>query len=264
VETTTCRACRSVNHAGVPRCVNCGADLAVVESFASQIATDDPTSSAPTSPTPDLPPGAPLPPAPISADGRTPHQVEPPRRGLSGAGIAAIGIGLVAAVVAVVMIASRGSDGLPDRVAGLQRLDSSEARAFEEMIGSIEIMDVRIDAAMYGIDGRPQLLLEVFRDPPGGNRIPVDTFFTGSIGGFEGTSGMAVDRQSMVSRSVGSADVACARIDMGGAPSQIGLPGSGVLCAWTGPTAGILIDLRGAGSVDAAIGAVAGLQPELA
>jgi hypothetical protein len=283
VETITCRGCRSVNLAGTPRCVNCGAALDVLVSIAPAAALEESTiearaqrpvevaPSAPPIPPAVMPSGdvssPPLPPPGVLSPGvpgpSGPFPAEPSRRPWYA--IAVVGLAVVLIVTAIVVARSGGaSDGLPEEVAGLPRLDSGMGKQLEEMISSIEVMDMHIDGAVYGADDQPQIMLEVFRDlPPGAENLSARGVFTGASSGLGG-SGAVVDESRIVDRTVGSVDVSCAPFDLGGtSASFIGARG-GVMCVWNGQTLGVLLDLRlDGGSVGSAIDEVVDMQPDL-
>jgi hypothetical protein len=268
VETITCRACRSVNLAGTPRCVNCDAALDVLAPVAVP-STQEPPSAPPIPPTPRMPTGnvssPPLPP-PVDLGSSGPFPSEPRRR-TSRYAVALIGLVLVLVVVAIAAVANGGSpQGVPDQVAGLTKLDTPETDEFERSVSSIEIMDMRIEGAIYGEQDQPRLMLEVFRNlPPGSEGVSAASFFSGATGGFEGRSGAAVDESRMVQRTVGSVDVACAPVDLGSSqvPNIFGSRAA-ALCVWTGSTYGLLLDARlHADAMNQAIDEVVALQPGL-
>jgi hypothetical protein len=248
--------------------MNCGAPLDVLAAVAAPSA-QEPPSAPPIPPAPSMPTDnisdPPLPP-PVELGSGGPFPSEPGRR-TSWHALALIGLVLVVVVVAIAAVANGGSaQGVPDQVAGLTKLDTPEADAFERSVSSIEIMDMRIQGAIYGEQDQPRLMLEVFRNlPPGSEGVSAASFFSGATGGFEGTSGAAVDESRMVQRAVGSVDVACAPVDLGSSqvPNIFGSRAA-ALCVWTGSTYGLLLDARLHGdAMNQAIDEVVALQPDL-
>ena len=174
---------------------------------------------------------------------------------------------MIVVIVTAIVVARAGgsSNGLPDEVAGLPRLDSPLGEQFEETISSIEIMDMHIDGAIYGADDQPQIMLEVFRNlPPGAENLSSRDFFTGASSDFGGAGGGVVDEGRIVDRTVGSVDVSCAPVDLSGTPGSLIGAGSGVMCAWNGSSLGLLLDFRLDGdSIGSAIDEVVAMQSDL-
>jgi hypothetical protein len=147
-----------------------------------------------------------------------------------------------AGVVALLLTRGAGPD-VPDQIAGLPRLRTDQAKAFEDLLSSYRAGGLSLRGGMYGSGGRPELILERFvgsDDPFQG--IPIETVLgeAGSAFGQGVAGGGEIDTGATMSQSRGGARYACA-------PYHGAVPGAGdmsIICIFAGQASGILVDLR--------------------
>jgi hypothetical protein len=156
-------------------------------------------------------------------------------------------------IVAVLLLANAGvvallftryaAPDVPEQIAGLPRLRTDQAKAFEDLLSSYGAGGLSLRGGMYGIGDRPELILERFvgsDDPFQG--IPIETVLgqAGSAFG-QGLGGSGeIDTGATMSQTRGGARYACA-------PYHGAVPGVGdlsIICIFAGQTSGILVDLR--------------------
>jgi hypothetical protein len=246
MDTRTCTHCRSVNIGSAIACITCGVplDRAVLASSslpaAPPIATTVAVADAPS-----------MPPAPshlradmawTSGAATTPA---PSTARPTPAVVGAIVVGLVALLAAGLFMLHRG-DGLPDSIAGLQRLETAEAETFEQTLSATEFSGITFRGAMYGTNGQPQLIVELFEGVPDYVMDgPLDDFFGGAAGGFANGSGGSVDLSSRMSETRDGVQYVCASFQGGIAPIP-GAPSGGALCVWSGEDLGLIVSIRSA------------------
>jgi hypothetical protein len=148
----------------------------------------------------------------------------------------------VNAVVAFVVL-RRGDPELPDRIAGLPRLETDQARSFEDLLSGFTEGGISLRGAMYGSGDQPELILERFvgtDDPFQG--IPIETVLgqAGSAFGEGLGSGGEIDVETALSQTREGVDYACA-------PYRGSAPGAGqasIICVFSGDVSGLVVDLR--------------------
>jgi hypothetical protein len=153
--------------------------------------------------------------------------------------------GIVAAVVALAVggwFMLRGPGGLPGSIGGMDRLDSAEARAFEEQSADQEFMGVTFRGAMYGSAGAPQLIVELIEGVPDDAPLgSLDAMFDSMGEGFASGSGGAVTLTAKAKQTIAGVEYICAPFHAADPTSgQIG----GSVCLWHGDGYGLIATLR--------------------
>lgn len=155
------------------------------------------------------------------------------------------GIGLIAVViVALIAILSSKGDGFPESVEGLDRIHSSEAKAFEESLGEFAVAGITISGAMYGgADEQPLLMVERIEAPDGqATSIPLRATFDGAVFGFENSGAGTVDEEASVEGERSGFEVVCASVEVVANPSMP--EGAATMCGWKGHVIGVVFDFR--------------------
>jgi hypothetical protein len=256
-----CPRCGADNGSSATACLTCGGALVAGH---PAVTADPPAAMSAVGVAPPPPPAtAGLPPAPPrradmamdrawSSAGTVPTAQAPNAPSRRGAVVG----GIVAAVVALAVggwFALRDGGGLPDAIGGVPRLDTPEARAFEEQIRSTEFAGITFRGAMYGTAGDPELIVELIDgvppDAPGG----LDAMFDGMAGGFANGSGGAVRLAEQASETHGGVAYRCAPFQASDAAAG---RLTGAVCLWQGEGYGLVATLRS----DDARGAIADAQ----
>jgi hypothetical protein len=150
---------------------------------------------------------------------------------------------LANALVVAFLLTRPGDPGVPDRIAGLPRLRTAQAKDFEDLLSGFRAGGISLRGGMYGTGERPELILERFvgsDDPFQG--IPIETVL-GQAGWAFGRSvanGGEIDTEATMSRTRDGVRYACT-------PYQGTAPVAGdasIICIFAGRTSGILVDLR--------------------
>jgi len=147
------------------------------------------------------------------------------------------------ALLVAFLLTRDGDDGLPDRIAGLPRLRTAQAKDFEDVLSGFRVGGISLRGGMYGTGERPELILERFvgsDDPFQG--IPIETVLgqAGSAFGQGFAIGGEIDFEATVSRTGDGVEYACAPYQ--GTAAAAG--DASIICIFSGRTSGILVDLR--------------------
>jgi hypothetical protein len=147
------------------------------------------------------------------------------------------------ALVLAYLLTRPGDPGVPDRIAGLPRLGTAQARDFEDVLSGFRAGGISLRGGMYGIGERPELILERFvgsDDPFQG--IPIETVLgqAGSAFGQGLASGGEIDTEATVSRTRDGVEYACAPFH----GTALASSDASIICIFAGRTSGILVDLR--------------------
>ncbi len=136
---------------------------------------------------------------------------------------------------------SREHDSLPDDVAHLDRLHTSQVKVLEEQMGAIKVGDLKIEVGAYGSGDEVELVLFRYSNLP--TAPQVDTMLRGAGGGIIGTGGTA-DFDAETVSTLNGVEYRC--IPFTGRlfpddPSET----SGQVCAWAeGRDVAVLMDAR--------------------
>jgi hypothetical protein len=153
--------------------------------------------------------------------------------------------GIVAAVVALAVggwFMLRGEGGLPGSIAGMERLDSAEAQAFEEQAAATEFAGITFRGAMYGTAGAPQLVVELIDGVPEDAQLgSLDEMFDSMGEGFASGSGGTVTLSRKARQTIDGVDYICAPFSAAD-PTAGQLAGS--VCLWDGDGYGLIATLR--------------------
>jgi hypothetical protein len=154
------------------------------------------------------------------------------------------------ALVVAFLLTRPGDPGVPDRIAGLPRLRTAQARDFEDVLSGFRAGGISLRGGMYGTGERPELILERFvgsDDPFEG--IPIETVLgqAGSAFGQGVASGGEIDTEATVSRTEDGVEYACAPYH--GTAAAGG--DASIICIFAGRTSGILVDLRASDTASA-------------
>lgn len=249
----TCPRCGAHNSASAVACLTCGSPFGGPSSTAAPATAPGlvVSSSVATAP----PPGSTgLPPAPPrradmafdrpwtgSPAGYTPAQAPRPAR------TAPLLSGIVAAVVALAVggwFMLRADGGLPGSIAGMPRLDTAEAQAFEEQAEATEFAGITFRGAMYGSAGTPELIVELIEGVPQDAQLgSLDEMFDGMADGFASGSGGAVTLTAKASQTIAGVDYICAPFHA--TDPTVGEL-AGAVCLWRGDGYGLIATLRNA------------------
>jgi hypothetical protein len=169
-----------------------------------------------------------------------PPGVPPPSRRDFRIGIVAI-LAFSALVVGgvVLFVTSRGQ-GFPDQLGGYDRNRSDAVREIEDALGSIEVMGVTMDVAVYGSDVNPAVILFTIEGVPSEfGDMGSDAFFSSFMEGFQGgyPGSGEFDPSSVVQRSVDGVDYFCAAM---GVVSAAGAQPTAI-CVFRGEVVGMLM-----------------------
>jgi hypothetical protein len=153
--------------------------------------------------------------------------------------------GIVAAVVALAVggwFMLRGQGGLPGSIAGMARLDSAEAQAFEEQTAATEFAGITFRGAMYGSAGSPELIVELIDGVPEGAPVgSLDEMFDSMGDGFASGSGGSVTLTAKAEQTIAGVDYICAPFRAAD-PTTGQIAGS--VCLWHGDGYGLVATLR--------------------
>lgn len=162
------------------------------------------------------------------------------RKGLwTIAGLTAAIVILVIAIVALVVVPSE--DGLPDQVAGLDRLHTDDAEAFEDTVGENRFGDVRVDGAVYGTEAVEQLILARYSNVA--PAVSISSLLRGAGGGLV-IGGGTVDFDAEAIQTRAGVEYHCIPFEGRLFPSDV-FPARGQLCVWAegDDEAALLIDV---------------------
>jgi hypothetical protein len=153
--------------------------------------------------------------------------------------------GIVAAVVALAVggwFMLRSDGGLPGSIAGMGRLDSAEAKAFEEQAAATEFAGITFRGAMYGTAGTPELIVELIDGVPDGAPVgSLDEMFDSMGDGFASGSGGSVTLTAKAKQTIAGVDYICAPFHAAD-PTTGSIAGS--VCLWHGDGYGLVATLR--------------------
>ncbi len=246
----TCARCGAHNSASAAACLTCGTPFAATPYASSSPRTgpDVSPSSVATAP----PPAATgLPPAPprradMAFDRpwtSAPSEISTPAP--KPARTAPLLSGIVAAVIALAIggwFTLRGGGGLPDSIAGMQRLDTAEAQTFEEQAQATEFAGITFRGAMYGAAGTPELIVELIDGVPQDADLgSLDEMFDSMADGFASGSGGAVQLTAKASETLAGVTYICAPFRA--TDPTVGAL-AGAICLWQGDGYGLIATLR--------------------
>jgi hypothetical protein len=146
--------------------------------------------------------------------------------------------------ILVAFLLTRPEDpGIPDRIAGLPRLRTAQAKDFEDLLSGFRAGGISLRGGMYGTGDRPELILERFvgsDDPFQG--IPIETVLgqAGLAFGQGLASGGEIDMEGTMSRTRDGVEYACAPYH----GTALAAGDASIICIFAGRTSGILVDLR--------------------
>jgi hypothetical protein len=153
--------------------------------------------------------------------------------------------GIVAAVVALAVggwFTLRGGDGLPGSIAGVPRLDTAEAQAFEDQAEATEFAGITFRGAMYGSAGTPELIVELVDGVPEDADLgSLDEMFDSMADGFASGSGGAVQLTAKASETLAGVSYICAPFH---ATDPTAGELAGAVCLWQGDGYGLIATLR--------------------
>jgi hypothetical protein len=141
------------------------------------------------------------------------------------------------------------SDGFPAVIEDLQRLKDSRAKDYEAQMESFATEHMRIRAAVYGRNSKPELVIQrVTGETSIVRREPLGRLFKEAIAGFK-RSGGAFGRRNRAHEEVDGTEVICEGVLVPSTDFVAG--GAGVMCAWRGSSDGLLITFRSSKAADA-------------
>jgi hypothetical protein len=247
----TCPRCGAHNSASAVACLTCGSPFGGSSSATTSPSAPGPSVSSAVATAP--PPAATgLPPAPprradmafdrpwtSSSPGLTTGAAPQPSR------TAPLLAGIVAAVVALAVggwFMLRGGGGLPGSIAGMERLDTAEAQAFEEQAAATDFAGISFRGAMYGSAGTPELIVELIDGVPEGAPMgSLDEMFDSMGDGFASGSGGSVSLTAKARQTIAGVDYICAPFHASD-PTAGQIAGS--VCLWHGDGYGLIATLR--------------------
>jgi hypothetical protein len=157
--------------------------------------------------------------------------------------LSAIVAGLVALAIGG-WFTMRGGDDLPGSIAGLPRLQTAEAQAFEDQAEATEVAGISFRGAMYGTGDTPELIVELIDGVPAEAELAsLDEMFDSMAGGFASGSGGAVQLAAKASETQAGVSYVCAPFHATD-PTVGAIAGS--VCLWQGDGYGLIATLRSA------------------
>jgi hypothetical protein len=181
----------------------------------------------PSPPPPPIPSGA----APVPPDAALPAQPEmvaPPAPPSHRGRWIAVGAVVIVVVAAIAFMVFRGGDGYPDSVAGLKRLHTSQAKAFEDLTHSLKIATVTADGAVYGVSDTAEVAVIRYHGLP--STADPDQMLQGAAGGAIGSGG-SVDMSQVTHLSRNGVEYRCAPFE-GKMLSPSDATSNGQVCVW--------------------------------
>jgi hypothetical protein len=137
-----------------------------------------------------------------------------------------------------------GSEGLPGSIGGLPRMQTAEARAFEEQAEATEVAGISFRGAMYGDGATPELIVELIDGVPAEAELgSLDDMFDSMAAGFASGSGGTVQLTAKASQTMAGVSYVCAPFHASD-PTVGDLAGS--VCLWQGDGYGLIATLRSA------------------